>query len=144
MLYNLNPIYISLYDLFDQNYLIHNGKQYTRIHHINYLDRLIQVNNEFRIIILVDKNKLDKIELSFLSMFEKIFLDFSKINNYSIKQLADSINVELDMEKMVNKLNYKIYYNLKDLLISCHQEDILLMIYYELHLYKNIKEKDIK
>ena len=144
ILYNLNQIYDSLYDLFDNNYTIYHGKQYTRIHHKFYLDKLLQVDIKFRIIIFEDINKLDYIKSSFLSKFENIFLQFSQTINKPIKSLASSIINELDIKMVINKSNYEYNYNLKDLLIGCHKDDILQMIQYELILNKNIKEHDIK
>ena len=132
ILHNLNQIYAFLYDLFNKNFIIKDGKQYARICHGNYSDQYTPINREFRVIIMVNKNYMDKVEPPFLNRFEKMLLSFSQLISEKQKNLANSIADEFDVTKYVNKLMYKINYRLKDLLIGCHLEDILGMIYYEL------------
>ena len=60
------------------------------------------------------------------------------------ENLYYSIINELNIENFMKKLNYKINYNLTDLLILNCKEDILAMIYYELESNKNLIEDNTK
>ena len=76
-LQNLNSIYPFLYDLFNMNYIIKDGKTYARICHGNYSDQLALINKLFRIVIMVDKKYIDKMESPFLNRFEKFIIKFN-------------------------------------------------------------------
>ena len=140
ILQNLNQVYAFLYDLFNKNFIIKDGKQYARICHGNYSDQYTPINREFRVIIMVNKNYLDKVEPPFLNRFEKMILSFSQLISKKQEELAKLIVDEFDVNKFANELKYKVNYRLRDLLIGCHIEDILGMIYYELD--SNEKEID--
>jgi len=133
ILHNLNQVYAFLYDLFNKNFIIKDGKKYARICHGNFSDQLTHINEEFKIIIMVNKKFLDKVDPPFLNRFEKMIISFDKLISKKEKDLADIILGEIDLKKCINRLNYKINYELKDLLIGCQKEDILGMIYYELN-----------
>ena len=145
ILQNLNQVYPFLYDLFNMNYTIKDGKKYVRICHGNFTDQLTLVKESFRVIIMVDKKFLDKVEPPFLNRFEKMIFSFKKLVNKNQSDLAQNILNELNLKKLIPNLDYKINYELKDLLIGCKKEDILGIIYYEQNNYENketLKEKD--
>ena len=134
ILHNLNQVYAFLYDLFNKNFIIKDGKQYTRICLGNYSEQHTPINRSFRVIVMVNKRYLDKVEPPFLNRFEKILLSFSQLIDENLKSLADIISSELDMKKYEDLLKYKekINYRLKNLLIGCNKGHLLGMIYYEL------------
>ena len=138
ILQNLNQVYAFLYDLFNKNFIKKDGKEYARICQGNYSDQLTPINKTFRIIIMVNKKYMDKVEPPFLNRFEKMLISFYQLISENQKKFAKIIENELDIKKYENK--YKITYRLKNLLIGCHSEDILGMIYYEL----DSNEKGIK
>ena len=143
ILQNLSQVYAFLYDLFNKNFIIKDGKQYARICHGNYSDQYTPINREFRVIIMVNKKYLNKVEPPFLNRFEKMLLSFSQLISQKQEELAKTIADEFDIN--VNKLNYRVNYRLRDLLIGCHIEDILGMIYYELDAdEKGIDDDKIK
>ena len=146
ILHNLNQVYPYLYDLFNKNFIKKDGKQYARISLGNYTEILAPINRSFRIIVMVNKNYLDKIEPPLLNRFEKILLSFRDLIDEEQNNFANIISSELDMKKYEDKLKYKINYRLKNLLIGCHKEHLLAMIYYELDSNdKNIKNpKNVK
>ena len=93
---------------------------------------------------MVSKKYLDKVEPPFLNRFKKFLISFSQLIDENQKKIADIIISELDMKKYEDKLKYKINYRLKNLLIGCHREHILGMIYYELDSNeKSIKDEKI-
>ena len=143
ILKDLEQVYAFLYDLFNKNFIKIDGKKYAKIYHGNFYEQLTQINDLFRIIIMVNKNYLNKVESPFLSRFEKMKFSFKNI----IKQkesLAHDIYELIDIENCQEKLNYKINYRLKDLLIGCRKEDILAMIYYESDNKNEKDNEDIK
>ena len=133
ILQNLNQIYAFLYDLFNKNFTLKDGKKYARICHGNYTDQYFPVNNEFRVIVMVNKQYLDKVEPPFLNRFEKIIISFDKLINE---------NKPSDILGQLDDIYYneKCYYSLKDLLIGCSEEDVFGMIYYELNTNENQKQ----
>ena len=145
ILQNLNQVYAFFFDVFNRNFIIKDGKYYARICHGNFSDQLILINEGFKIIILVNKKYLDKVEPPFLNRFEKMILYFSEmLKDDNPKKLAKLILDKIDMKKIRKNLAYNINYELEDLLIGCKLEDILGMIYYELDLgdKKNKDEKN--
>ena len=52
---NLDQIYPLLYDLFNRNFQVHNGKKYARICLDAFGGQLININKHFRIIILANE-----------------------------------------------------------------------------------------
>ena len=140
ILNNLKQIYPYLYDLFNKNFIIKDGRQYTRICLGNYYDQLSYVNKEFKIIIFDNKKTMNKAEPPFLNRFEKIILSLSQLIKLKQKNLAEIIYNEIDLEKV--GINYKHNYKLKNLLIGCHKEDILGMIYNEINSSEQAKYKN--
>ncbi len=131
ILQNLEQIYAFLYDLFNMNYTIKDGKRYSRICHGNFTEQLAYINPKFRIIIMVDRKFVDKVEAPFLNRFEKIIISFDKLLDDSQKKITE-INDDLNLEEIIIKANEKhkkINYVLKDLLIGCKKEDIIGLIY---------------
>ena len=83
------------------NYIIKDGKRYTRICHGNFNDQLAYVNQKFRIIIMVDKKFIDKVEAPFLNRFEKIIISFDKLLDDNQKKLCEKIlNDDLNLKEI--------------------------------------------
>ncbi len=129
MLHNLNQVYAFLYDLFNKNFIIKDGKQYARICLGNYSEIHTPINKGFRVIVMVNKKYLNKVEPPFLNRFEKMIISFTQLIDQNKKDLAEIITSELDIKSCENK--YEINYRLKNLLIGCKKEYIIGMIYYE-------------
>ena len=127
---NLNSIYPFLYDLFNMNYIIKDGKTYARICHGNYSDQLALVNKLFRIVIMVDKKYIDKMESPFLNRFEKIIINIRELlNPFQRKISSDLLKYECDFKSKFEKQENKLKYNVGDLLIGCKEEDIQGLVY---------------
>ena len=60
VLHNLEQIYPFLYDLFNMNYIKKDNKNYARICYGNYNEQLVLIHENFRCIIMVDKNYINK------------------------------------------------------------------------------------
>ena len=129
-LQNLNSIYPFLYDLFNMNYLVKDGKNYARICHGNYSDQLVLVSKLFRIIIMVDKKYMDKLESPFLNRFEKMIIKFDELLNPIQKNISkDLLGKECNFKQKIKNHEDKVNYKLKDLLIGCKEEDIQGLVY---------------
>ena len=126
---NLNQIHPFLFDLYNMNYIIKDEKKFVRICLENFNEQLTLVDNNFRVIIFVDKKFVNKCELALLSRFEKINLLFDKLLDNNLKRISANLIKSLKLKEAVRK--YKdINYSLKDLLINCGEEEIQGIIYY--------------
>ena len=147
-LQNLKQIYPYLYDVFNMNYIIKDGKTYARICHGNYSDQLALINPLFRIIIMVNKKFMDKMETPFLSRFEKIIIKFNELLNDTQKLLADDLmKNECDFKNMIKKKKYHLNYSVNDLLIGCNKEDIQGLVYnfsQDINISDDNRKNDIK
>ena len=144
ILENLNQIHPFLYDLYDMNYIIKDGKRYARIClDDNFNEKLTEVNDKLRIIILVDSKFVEEANLSFLNRFEKIVLSFDTLLDNSLKKLASDLRDEMKFDKIIKKY-HQINYSLKDLLINCEEPEIQGLVYYfSKESKKNDNEKSI-
>ena len=132
ILQNMESIYPSLYDLFNQNFLEIEKQKYARIALGFSNNILCKVNDKFKCIVLVDENDIEKQEAPFLNRFEKHIISFEymiKSHKNIVTQLKkdnDSIfsymipRMEIDVPKMricdseeLNGLIYKAIYNEK-------------------------------
>ena len=127
VLKNLESIYPSLYDLFNQNFTSVGGKNFARIA-LGYSNNLLSyVNDNFRCVILVDQNELELQDPPFLNRFEKHIVSFEYLLKKDLIYLSNEINeiikdlVSLGLEKA------KIDFSKQ--LINCDLEEIRGIIY---------------
>ena len=133
LLENLNQIHPFLFDLYNMNYIINNNKKFVRISLENYSDQLTLVNENFRVIVLIERRAALNCELAFLNRFEKMILSFDKLLNEDLKRISNNLIKDIKLEKTIDlyKDEYeKLNYSLKDLLINCGDEEIQSLIYY--------------
>jgi len=91
VLQNLESIYPSLYDLFNQNFKKIGDRKYTRIA-LGYSNNMYQpVNQKLRCIILVDPEEIEKQDPPFLNRFEKQIFSFEYLLNDSLKNEAQKL-----------------------------------------------------
>ena len=145
ILENLNQILPFLFGLFDMNYIIKNDKKFIKICLEDLNEQLTQVNENFRIIILVDRTFVNRCDLSFLNRFEKMNLSFDKLLDSNLKKISQNLIDEIRFKSSIRKYN-NINYSLSDLLINCRDEEIqamfFSMIYYFRKGFKKIGNKD--
>ena len=115
ILKDLELIYPSLYELFNQNYMKYGDKYYTKIAFSN-TKVTSEINQKLRIILLVTQNQINQkvIDIPLLNRFEKqkikfneIIYDFRKNGNIMIKY--NSL-----YENIINKLNKIATFNKKN------------------------------
>ena len=143
ILSNLDQIYSTFYDLFNQNYIVKDGKNYCRISHGPNIQKLALVNENSKFIILVDRNDLIKQKLPFLSRFEKHIISFDSLLEKEDKEKSKKINELLKNMISVNDINY----NMNNILVNTNEDIINGYIYLykdkENNSYENIIEDKI-
>ena len=130
ILKNLDSIYTSLYDLFNQNFVKIRDKKYARIALGSIANQSSEVNDKFRCIIIVDEDKLKNQEIPFLNRFEKQSLSFEYIMSNEEIFKAEEFYLKCQNIVKFDKNKFKlINYNIHDLLINCDIEEISGIIY---------------
>ena len=124
-------VFPSLFELFNLNYLKQNGKNYARISAGKSREQFIEINENFKVILLFDKDEIKNILQPLASRFEKIEIDFSDL----LKE--EEISRAISIEKTINKLiqiklskDKQLNYDLNSLIINLDLEEIQSMIYY--------------
>jgi len=122
ILKNLPSMYPSLYDLFNQNFRKIGNSSYARIALGNSNTQNYEVNDNFRCIILLDKNELDEQDPPFINRFEKHIITFKNLlDGKSIKLTSDIVN---DINKFSNDRKIKSKIDISFELINCDLEEI--------------------
>ena len=129
ILRDLDIIYTSLNDLFNKNFICMGDKQFARIAFENTIIAS-EVNKDFHVIIIVDKNKIQELKLdpSFLDRFEKYLLYFKMIITEKDKEIAYKINNYIEIISSYNN-NKNLKLDLERLLINCEKHNIEKLIY---------------
>ena len=142
ILKNLETVYPSMYDLFNQNFTVIGGKNYSRLAVGSNTNTFAYVNKNFRCIVNVEASKIDKEEAPFLNRFEKHIMSFEYLMDEELIREADKIKSNIDGFFKCNTNMFKaINYDLKKLMINCSKEEIQALVY---NAYKNgIKKEDV-
>ena len=96
ILKNLESVYPSLYDLFNQNFTVHGNKNYSRLALGSNTNTFAYVDKEFRCIVNVETSKLDKEEAPFLNRFEKHIMSFEYMMDNELIKEAENIKRNID------------------------------------------------
>ena len=88
ILKDLEIVYPSLYELFNRSFTNLQGVKFARLGKSNSLSL---VNDNFKVIVLVDKRNIPKEDPPFLNRFEKHIISFSNILNNKLITIADEI-----------------------------------------------------
>ena len=140
ILQNLDPIQPYLYDLYNMNYKIIDDQKYVRICLENFSEQLTPVNDNFKIIVLVDKKFVNKTDMAFLNRLEKMKISFKDLLDKRQKDFIKIIQEEIRLKEEI-KAKTKIFnYDLNYLLINCNKQDIGGLIYY---LFLETKRENI-
>ena len=139
ILKDLDMIYPSLYDLFNQNFTIMGEKKFARIA-FEYAKISSEVNKDFHVIVLVNNNQIKNLKLDppFLNRFEKHIINFNMILEERDKNIAKKITNYLELISSFNN-NPNLKIDLFNLLINCRLHNIEGLIY---KIKNNNKEKN--
>ncbi|EWS76306.1 AAA domain, dynein subfamily protein (macronuclear) [Tetrahymena thermophila SB210] len=102
VLLNLDGIYQSLYEVLNQSYHTFNQKYYSKIS-IGTDNSVIEVNKNFKLILIVNEQYCHRMDGPLLNRFEKHYLNHNEIideqdKNY-IKKLNNEVNKLQEMKK---------------------------------------------
>ena len=126
ILKDLESIYPSLYDLFNQNFTKVSNKNFARIALGSSNNALSQVHEDFKCIILVDENEIEKEEAPFLNRFEKHILSFESLLSPEIRQKVDDLyNIIHSISKLAYEMSPKFKFELENQLVNCDKEEFL-------------------
>ena len=143
LLSDLDAVYPSLYDLFNQNFTVVSKKNYARLAMGSTNNTFSLVDDGFKCIVLVDEEGLKKANAPFLNRFEKHVISFEYLLNKDFIKQADEIyDLIQDFANphlQENKIDIK--YNLKKLLINCDREEIRGIIYNKISEYQKLGKK---
>ena len=145
ILRDLDMVYPSLYDLFNQNFTNCGDKKFARIA-FEYAKVSSQVNADFHAVVIVNKRQIEQLKLDppFLNRFEKHIINFNMLLEEKEKEIANKI---YDFIKLISSFNENkdLKIDLGKLLINCERHNIEGLIFkIKNDLIKNKKEEEIK
>ena len=149
ILQDLDQILPYLYDLFNMNYKLIDDQKFVRICLENFSEQLTPVSESFKIIVLVDKKFVKKLDMAFLNRLEKMqisfqdLLDKDKEENQSITKLIENIDREIKLKEEIEKKKSTFNYDLKSLLVNCNEQEIGGLVYYLYFKYANERSDNI-
>ena len=131
ILKDLETIYPSLYDLFNQNFTVVAEKNYARLS-VGYNNNTFSfVNKEFKCILLVDEKDIEDEDPPFLNRFEKHSIDLEYLLDNKCLELSNTIINILKNWKEIKLSNMqKLNYDIEKLFINLKKEEIQGIIYY--------------
>ena len=129
ILRDLDMIYASLYDLFNQNFAIMGDKKFARLA-FEYAKISSEVNKDFHVIVIINKKKIEELKLDppFLNRFEKHIVTFNMLLEERDIEIAKKITEYIDLISSYNN-NEKLKINLENHLINCKQHNIEGLIF---------------
>jgi len=142
ILKNLDMIYPSLHDLFNQNFSYMGDKRFARIA-FEYLKLSSEINKDLHIIVIVNQNQIQNLKLDppFLNRFEKHIINFNMFLEIKDIEIAKKIFEYLRLIASFNN-NKQLKIDLEKLLINCKQHNIEGIIFKIKNDLLNKKEKN--
>ena len=124
ILKDLNKIYPSLYDLFNQNFILFGDKKTVRIA-FEYTKISSEVNKDFHAIVIVNEKQIEKLKLDppFINRFEKHIINFNMLLDKKDNEIVENINKYFFLISCFNN-NKELKYDLGKLLINCRPHNI--------------------
>ena len=111
VLKDLDLVYPSLYELFNRNFIDLNGKKYT---YLGKSQTKTLINEDFKVIVCVEKEKIKYQDPPFLNRFEKHILSIKNILDEKYIELADKIfSVLKEIEILISTKNQELNLNIK-------------------------------
>ena len=129
ILKDLDIIYPSLYDLFNQNFILMGEKRFARIA-FEFAKISSEVNKNFHVIVLVNKNQIKnlKVDPPFLNRFEKHIINYETILEKDEIEIAKKIKNYIDLIASFNN-NPNLKIDLDNLLFNSRLHNIEGLIF---------------
>ena len=144
ILNDLEVIYPILYELFNQSYTYLDGKKFV---YLGESKSLSLVNDNFKVIVLVDKDSIKNQEPPFLNRFEKHIINFSYLLDDKSLSLAEEIYTNLNdiLKIKVSNLKFEVDKKFKNHMTFINEEEIKGLVYNGIKRFNNFdKEKIIE
>ena len=143
----LTSVYPSLYDLFNQNFKKSGNSNYARIALGDLNSQNYFVNENFKCVIILDKNEIEKQDPPFINRFEKHIITFEYLLNEN--QVKISKQISQIFNDLIEKNNKELKIDLNFQLLICDLEEIQGIFYQISEIFKkerdiNISEEEIK
>ena len=152
VLKDLESVYPALYELFNQSYTYLEGKKFV---YLGDSRSLTLVNDNFKVIVLVDKKQIQEQEPPFLNRFEKHIFNFTNLLNQeliniseeiykSLEQINNSIDEIIKIEKKNNDniSEKKIKKKFEKFMNFINEEEIKGLVYIASIKLKDLKENE--
>ena len=134
VLKDLESVYPSLYELFNQSYTYLDGKKFV---HLGESQSLTLVHDNFKVIVLINKKQIEEQEPPFLNRFEKHIINYTNLLSENLLKISKDIFIAL------NQINSSIDEFIK--LESNNSDTVVKNIKLKLEKFINfIKEEEIK
>ena len=139
ILKNLDSIYPSLYDLFNQNFIKTGDRNYAKISLGYSKTHTYYVNDNFKCVVLLDSNEIENQDPPFLNRFEKHIVSF----DFLLSGKKDYIKKSQEYSKIINDLiissdpNQPLKVDLSKQLLNCDLDEIQGIIYQLIDEYKD-------
>ena len=130
LMQDLDMVYPSLYDLFNQNFTIMGNKQYARIA-FEYAKISSEVNRNFHVIVLVNNLQIQQLKLDppFLNRFEKHIINYNMLLEKDDLDIITKINDYIKLIANFNNKENQLRLDLGKLLINCKPHDISGLVF---------------
>ena len=116
---NLEQVYGSLYELFNQNFNIVRDKKNVRIALENMNNPMCSVHNDFHCILLLDERKIPFSDPPFLNRFEKQILTFDAvIDSHQLRGLSSSLKWWVESLMQIKPTQQKKFYEDKSVMMN--------------------------
>ena len=130
ILKNLEVIYPSLYELFNQNYINFGNKYFSKIAFASSKSST-EVHKIFRVFLIITQQQLDKMKVAplLLNRFEKQIVSFKDSLNANQINLSENLINNFEKIRTFNGKEKSLVYHLPDLMINCNRVEIEGLIY---------------
>ncbi|PKC05361.1 hypothetical protein RhiirA5_485721 [Rhizophagus irregularis] len=144
ILTDLEIIYGSLYDLWDQNYIVESkDKYFTRVTFGAYVNPMLYVSPNFKCILVMDENKLALADPPLLNRFEKQKMSINDTLNNKQKLLVENLGDwarKMSTPIVVNPITLRNKFTQKNLFIGFDKDETLQSLIID--ITKNNPEAD--
>ena len=153
VLKDLESVYPALYELFNQSYTYLEGKKFVRL---GESESLTLVNDNFKVIVLVDRKQIEEQEPPFLNRFEKHIINYSNLLNQDLLKISDEIyksleQINLCFDEFINLESNVSIFSMMDIKAKLEtfvnfikEEEIKGLVYIASIKFKNEKNNEIK
>ena len=137
---NLDNLYPSLYDLFNQSFNNFGGKNRCRIAYGDFYSPNCNVHKDFRCLIQMDEAKMEAQDAPFLNRFEKHLVGIDNILDSNELQIIKKIESWITIVTTPRNFQIKSLLTEKNIFVNYSTENLAIQIYKRRNNKKSMKE----